>query len=120
MQKHFQIFGSFCVGGSIVIIDDNVKKIPEKLTTICNIYGITRLGFSPERYKYFLNEIDEKKLKQSIQQNPDHIVTLFGVKTASSNFSFKISWGIFPPKHPDRAIMPSLYFSKSSVSILGL
>lgn len=58
-----QIFGSFCVGGSIVIIDDNVKKIPEKLTTICNIYGITRLGFSPERYKYFLNEIDEKKLK---------------------------------------------------------
>ncbi len=37
--------------------------------------------------------IDEKKLKQAIQQNPDHIVTLFGVKTASSNFSFK-AWDI--------------------------
>jgi acyl-coenzyme A synthetase/AMP-(fatty) acid ligase len=58
-----QIFGVFCVGGSIVIIDDDEKKIPEKLIEICNTYKITRLGFSPERYKSFLDKIDEKKLK---------------------------------------------------------
>lgn len=57
-----QIFGTLCIGGTIVIIDDNVKKIPHKLIEISNQFSITRLGFSPQRYEVFLNEIKEKKL----------------------------------------------------------
>ncbi len=53
----YQIFGVFCVGGTMVIIDDSVRKNPKDLLEHCNAHRISRINFVPHTLEKFLTHL---------------------------------------------------------------